>query len=1001
MKLSLVCPRPISLLALVLLLPAVDANSDIVPITTPTLPTSPGGDSMQPIVSSDGRFVLFASSAPDLAVAGSTNNPRTFLNVFLRDRASQETTLVSVSATGDSGGNGNSFPVALSTNGLLALFESTASNLVAGDTNDSTDVFLRDLVKGTNLLISVNPGGKSSRGNSWQSSMSADARFVVFSSTALDLVANDTNVLSDIFVRDLQAKTTALVSTGAVRVVGTTSGSDSPAITPDGRFVVFVSSATNLVPSVTTPNEIYVRDLVNETTTCASAGAHAYFPGAIMSYNHAISEDGQYVAFESSADASSTSFGSVFRFHLSSAHLDVVATDAFAASYSFLGFRHFRTLSLSADGESVAFVGKTNAASHIYVWNAQANTTTVVTRDLSDALSSSAVSDFPQFDDTGRFVAFLTTATNLTTNVVSEGLHLYVRDLQSGVIRLIDGNPAGAGLSKDFVNAPQMARGAAFVAFDCSDSDLVPGDNNGAYDIFLHDLATGTNELISSRNAQLPSQTPAGIGLGTVFGTSADGSFVTFSGRAASMLHDSTNLYRSIFARDLAYGTNILVSADTNGLAGANGMSTDPAISGDGRWVAFVSSADNLVANDSNKFADVFLRAWKTGSNTLVSISTNGVSPGNGASGSPQISSDGRKVLFRTRASNLGLPLINAGDRLILRDIDSGISRVIAPSNVGCEAMTPDGRFVAFGGVSGNMYLWDSQLASRVLTNNTLAISNVAVSTDGNRLAGQRGSQVYVVDRAAGTNWILVPSGSSTWISHARLQFSADGRWLVFTTAAPVAATDTNGLPDIYLYDFQAQTTNLISQAVGGLAAADGLSDSPTISADGRFIAWRSTAGNLVAGDTNGVADIFLHDRQSATTSLLTAGSSGSAAANERSSAPIFSADGRTLFFQSWATDLIANDYNQQGDLFALRILAADPVPVFSAQIAYAPSGGQPPRLTWPAILGRTYRVLFKDDLREASWSELDCSISIAGENATTTDQTPRQGQRFYRVVVF
>jgi len=573
-----------------------------------------------------------------------------------------------------------------------------------------------------------------------------------------------------------------------------------------------------------------------------------------------------------------------------------------------------------------------------------------------------------------------------------------VRDLQEQTTRLVDANPAGLGSSKDFVNPPQFAAGASLVVFDASDSDLIPGDNNNGYDVFLHDMASGTNELISACDPRFLSQTSAGIGLGSVFATSADGSYVAFAASPAAFLPGCTNRQRSIFVRDLAYGSNMLVSINTNGLAGADGMATDPVISGDGRWIAFASTADNLVPGDTNKLKDVFVRAWMGGPVSLVSVSANGISPGNGASSSPQISADGRLVLFRTKASNLASP----SGSLILRNLESGISYAIAPSTVNCETMTPDGRFVAFGGAYGNnMYLWDSQLAARVFTNVTLLLSSIAVSADGNRLAGLSGSRVYVADRSAGTNWVLVPSNSSAVISHARLQFSADGGLLVFTTAEPAVPADTNGLPDVYLYDFQAQATTLISHAFDSPAAAQGSSDSSTISPDGRFIAWRSTAGDLTAGDTNGVADIFLLDRASGITTLLTTGASGTGAANERSSAPFFSPDGRTLFFQSWASDLVPNDFNQAGDLFALRILAPDALPIFSAQIAYAPAGNQLPQLTWPATPGRSYRVQFKNDLGAAAWLDLDCSISIAGGNASATDQTPRQGPRFYRIVAF
>ena len=137
------------------------------------------------------------------------------LNVFLRDRASNTTTLVSVNLTGTGGGNGDSLPFGISTNGQFALFESAASDLVANDTNNAQDIFVRDLVNGTTTLVSVNTSGSSGNGESRDPVMTPDGRYVAFASAANDLVAGDNNGIPDIFVRDLQSNTTTLVSVGA------------------------------------------------------------------------------------------------------------------------------------------------------------------------------------------------------------------------------------------------------------------------------------------------------------------------------------------------------------------------------------------------------------------------------------------------------------------------------------------------------------------------------------------------------------------------------------------------------------------------------------------------------------------------------------------------------------------------------------------------------------------------------------------------------------------
>src|SRR2546428_12669202 len=152
--------------------PAPAASLQLVSMRNPAFAPSAsgGGGSGLPILSADGRYVLFASTADNLALTGSHGAiPALFpfsLNVFLRDRTSGATTLVSVDSAGTGGGNENSIPVAISANGRYALFESAASNLVTGDINNANDVFVRDLVSGTTVLVSTAANGKSGNGAS-------------------------------------------------------------------------------------------------------------------------------------------------------------------------------------------------------------------------------------------------------------------------------------------------------------------------------------------------------------------------------------------------------------------------------------------------------------------------------------------------------------------------------------------------------------------------------------------------------------------------------------------------------------------------------------------------------------------------------------------------------------------------------------------------------------------------------------------------------------------
>ncbi len=927
-------------------------------------PASGGGNSMNPIITPDGRYVLFASTADNLALT-SSNTP--FLaqsppkmNVFLRDRTNGTTTLVSVNLVGTGGGNGDSVPIELSTNGQFALFESSASDLVPGDTNNASDVFVRDLVHGTNILVSISTNGGCANGVSGESAMTPDGRYVAFASTASNLVPGDTNGIQDIFVRDLQAGVTMLASPGATVVAGATgpSRSDSPQLTPDGRYVAFLSTATNLVPGVTTVGEVYVRDLTGAATYLASGNAHTLIAINAISYNQAISDDGQFVAFESSTNGSSTG-GVIQRYHVQSGATDVVYSKAAAIQ---TGYACSRNLDMTPDGRFIAFIASTNSGSGIYLWDAQTATTTLVSGDTNNAVPASSFSDWPVVDPSGRFVVFLSTATSLTTNVVAGDFHLYLRDVQSGSTLLLDADTNGFGFPKDFLNPARLIPDGRFLAFDCSDEypatnidnqppafpdrSLVPNDNNRAYDVFVRDLTANTIELVSVRQPALPSQSPSDSSPAMIFSMDAAGRYIAFASASTSLVANDTNTYCGVFVHDLLGGTNLLVSADTNGFANANSMSTDPSITGDGRYVAFTSYASNLVAGYTQPRPDwpngigspnVFVRDLQTGITRLVSVSADGTSFGDSNSCLPVINADGRYVLFHSWAGNLtstnkwDIPLEN----LSLRDLQAGMtytlgfgpSTTFPPYNSSfygptiSSAMTPDGHFVAFCGYatpsssSRYLFVWDSQAAALIYTNTAVVwTTNLAISPDGNRIVFN-GPGLYAVDRAANTNWQIA---SSLPPLRAGLQFSGDSRFLVYSTTSAQVPLDNNGFADVYLYDFVTGTNLLVSQS-NPPGAANGPSDSPTISSDGRFVAYRSTATNIHPGATNGLPNVFLYDRQTGTTTLLSANASGMAG-NNRSFAPQFSGDGQTVVFQSWASDLVAQDFNQVNDFVALKI---------------------------------------------------------------------------------
>jgi Tol biopolymer transport system component len=965
-----------------------------------------GGDSLAPIISPDGRYVVFSSLANNLVL---TSNglpiplqvpPK--LNVFLRDRTNQTTTLVSLNRAGTGGGNGDSLPTCLSSNCQSVLFESDASDLLAGDTNSATDVFLRNLTTGTTRLVSISTNGTPANRASRGSIMTPDGRYVAFVSAANNLAAHDTNGIADVFVRDMQMGITTLASVGAL---GTGAASEYPDITPDGRYVAFSSTATNQVPAAVNSGDVYVRDLVSGTTTWASTFAltavRLLAPSVtkVVAYNHVLSTNGQFVAYQASpagAPAGSTA-GAILRYNMESGLTDVVSTNGAVGSWV---PEDIRSLDMTPDGRFIAFIANSNGipakSTCICVWDAQTGTTTLASGDLTNGVPLNSICESPSLSADGQFVLFLC-STNLVTNSLAGDYHVYVRDLQAATTTLVDADTNRIGAALNLGSAPQITADGRFVAFECPDAGLVANDRNSGFDVFVRDLVGGTTELISARDATLPSLTANGPSFVSSCSLSTDGRYAAFASEANNLAPGDTNTYRDIYACDLLLGTNILVSAGTNGTS-ANNLSTDPAISGNGQYVAFTSGATNLVTRDNNNATDVFVRDLQAGTTVLVSVNTSGTGPGNGASYSPVISADGRFVLFSSRALDLAAgSFISGYENLFLRDLQNATNYALThtTSGIPAGAMTPDGRFVAFYGVipgnAAKLYLWSSQSASLIYTNAATGITNVAVSPDGQRIAYCTSGAVVAVDRLTGTNWTIL---SAPAVSHPGLRFSGDGQILVYAAKASF----TN---QVFLYDLQYGTNFLVSHCYNSALGAYGSSDWPEISSDGRFIAYRSAAPNIVPGDTNGVPDVFLYDRLNNETTLLSVNQIGSAAGDSRSLAPVFSGDGRTLVFQSSASDMTAQDFNLSGDLFACQLYGSSPLPLFTVAIVRGTGPPQGPWLVWSVVPGKNYAVEFKNTVRDSVWQPLNGSVTILGSQAYLNDYLAGAGPRFYRVVAY
>ena len=465
--------------------------------------------------------------------------------------------LVSVNKDGTDSGNDLSGGPVISADGRFVVFTSDANNLVATDTNSAQDVFVRDRQSGSTTLVSVNKDGTDSGNNfSGYPVISADGRFVAFGSYADNLGTADTDGALDVFVRDLRSGSTSLVS---VNNEGTDSGngwSYNALISADGRFVAFDSGADNLVAveDCNSTNDVFVRDLQSGTTTLVSVNKDGTCSGNDYSSVSAISANGRFVVFGSDAD-------------------NLVTAD-------------------------------TNGRKDVFVRDLQSGTTTLVSTNKDGTGSASGNSNAFSISEDGRFIAFQSQADDLVaTNTTYMESNVYVRDLNSRTTTLVSINKVGNGSGNSSSEQPAISANGRFVVFYSWADDLVAADSNGTGDVFVRDIQSGTTSLVSINKDGTGSANDNSFS----YGISDDGRFVAFGSYADDLVATDINANEDVFVRDLQNETTTLVSVNKYGTDSGNYISADPVISADGRFVAFSSAASDLVAVDNNHNDDVFI----------------------------------------------------------------------------------------------------------------------------------------------------------------------------------------------------------------------------------------------------------------------------------------------------------------------------------------------------------------------------------------------------------
>jgi Tol biopolymer transport system component len=413
-----------------LVLPAAGAG----PGSTTRVSTATGGgqgngSSFVPAISADGRYVAFYSDATNF-VAGDTNDAR---DVFVRDLQTGATTRVSVSSSGAEA-NGDSFAPALSSDGRYVAFASAATNLVEGDTNDANDIFIRDRQANTTTRISAGFDGSQANGGSDQPSLSGDGRLVAFTSVASNIVNGDTNNLRDAFVYDRQTGTSVDVSVDSNGVQGDLE-SASPVLSADGKFVAYSSFADNLIPDDENEgNDIFVRDLqANKTERVSEFTGHYEAEGD--SQRPSISADGRYVAFDSDDwdlvwGDTNDSFDVFVNDRATTVTIRVSVDDSGTQSNG----DSFRP-SISTDGRYVAFYseasnlvsGDTNGATDVFVYDRRSGATKRVSV-ATGGEEANGDSARPAIGGSRHLAAFESDATNIVPGDSNRFTDVFVRD---------------------------------------------------------------------------------------------------------------------------------------------------------------------------------------------------------------------------------------------------------------------------------------------------------------------------------------------------------------------------------------------------------------------------------------------------------------------------------------------------------------------------------------------------------------------------------------------
>ncbi len=861
----------------------------------PLVSVSAAGPSMVSGISATGRFVLFVSSAADLVTNGLNESPQ----LFLRDRALGVTLLVS-STPEHAGANRTSFGYFVDEAGQKVVFQSGASDLTDKDENDASDVFMRDMVTGTTTLLSASTNGAAGNGDSRYPITTPDGLFVAFESTASDLVENDTNRVVDVFLRDI---TTGLVTCASQIPKGFSATSPTEnqldGLSANGQYVLFSSSWVETSVGGETARHGFLRDTLAQTTLWISSNVPTVTGGVYRT-----------------ADCSKP----------------VMTPDA--KYFLFVAQRPATASALPLEAVTCRYELSTGA------------TTVIATNPVAVAQDNTGALD-PVITDDGRFAAY--TIRSASSPIVDQ---VYRWDFLTGSNVLVSVNTNGVTPGNGFSDSPQISPDGRMVLFQTAATDIVPQGVSGGWTLILRDMDTGTSRLVRIK-ADGTSVSDEALG-----GACATPDFKTiaFDSGSSMIVPGDANGESDVFVRTIEPGGIELASVSDPRAASVTvaGLHSSfvPGMSSDGRFIGFVSFSGALSVRDTNQSYDVFLRDTVGGTTRLVTLNRTGAGSAVGGVNAPAgVSDDGRFVAFSSIADDLNDLDTNRFSDVYVRDVVSGTNILVSKNVFGVSGgspgssdpiVAPGGEFVLYAsrapsmvpGLSSGGRQWIYKYDMQAGTNMNIPYPREVLSTyQSSILSTSDDRRTVVVGFGGGTRadvkWFEVfdlGGGRQMFCTNNVYQYasiSGDGQRLAYARKRLVAP-----LFELVYVDL----TNRLELAVIALDAT--AFNNVYLNRDGSKVAYEIVP-RLSAGASS--AQVYLWDTGTGSNTLASATTNGQPAQGKSTLVGI-SPDGGRVVFNSRAADLVADDGNGFTDAF-VRDFAQNQTYLLSKSLTKAGSG--------------------------------------------------------------